>query len=117
MLHHVVAAVDPRDIEASTFERLGYLRSRYGRDGARHEAAESGDVECHSQLVGWPDHIEQSLKGGAQVGDRLFLRRPIADRTNARPELGRGAPHAVLILLDDVGHVNDTSHNIEYGNV
>jgi hypothetical protein len=71
---------------------------------------ESGDVECQSQLVRWSDNIEQSLKRRAQVGDRRFLRRPVADSSDAWPKLGRGAPDAVLVLLDDVGHVNDTGH-------
>jgi hypothetical protein len=117
MLHHVMTADDPYDIEASAFERLDYLRSRHGRDSARHKAGSyqrSGDVECQSQLIGWPNHIEQRFKRGAQVGDCLFLRRPIANRADARAELGRGAPDAVLVLLDDVGHVNVTSHSIEY---
>jgi hypothetical protein len=37
-------------------------------------------------------------------------------RTIAGAELGRGAPNTVLILLDDVGHVNDTSHDTQHGN-
>ncbi len=117
MLHHVMAASDPLDNESGAFERLDYLRSRYGRDAARHKPGnyqKSGDVECQSQLVRWPNYIEQSLKRGAQVVDRLFLGRPIADRANARTELSRGAPDAVLVLLHDVRHVNDTSHSMEY---
>lgn len=118
MLHHVVAADDPHDIEASTLERLDYPHSRYGRDGAWRKAGsyqKSGYVECHSQLVGWSDHVKQSLKRGAQVGDRLFLRRPIADRADARPDQSRGTPDPILVLLDGVRHVNVASHNIEYG--
>jgi hypothetical protein len=113
VLHHVVAAGDPHDNESGAFERLDYLRSRYDRDAARHKPGsyqKSGDVECQSQLVRWPDYIEQSFKRCAQVGNRLLLRRAIADRADARAELSRGAPDAVLVLLDDVRHVNDTSH-------
>jgi hypothetical protein len=98
---------------AGAFERPDYLRSRYDRDATRHKPGsyqKSGDVKCQSQLVWWPDYIKQSFKRAAEVGDRLFLRRAIADRAYARAELGRGAPNTVLILLDDVGHVNDTSH-------
>ena len=90
-----------------------YLRSRYDRDATRHKPGsyqKSGDVECQSQLVWWPNYIKQSFKRAAEVGDRLFLRRAIANRAYAGAELGRGAPNTVLILLDDVGHVNDTSH-------
>ena len=76
---------------------------------------ESGDVECQSQLVWWPDYIKQSFKRAAQVIDRLFLRRAIADSANARAELGGGTPDTVLVLLDDVGHMNDTSHSFNYG--
>ena len=100
------------------FERPDYLRSRYDRDATRHKPGsyqKSGDVECQSQLVWWPDYIKQSFKRAAEVGDRLFLRRAIADRAYAGAELGRGAPNTVLILLDDVGHVNDTGHDIQYG--
>jgi hypothetical protein len=142
MLHHVVAAVDPRHGESGAFQRLDYLCSRYDWDVARHtrtlsessvalpriggdiedtlscprygRSRESGDVECQSQLVWWSDNIEQSLKRRAQVGDRRFLRRPVADSSDAWPKLGRGAPDAVLILLDDVGHVNYTSHKFDY---
>src|SRR5262249_53900716 len=104
---------DPHDNESGAFERLDYLRSRYGRDAARHKPGsyqKSADVECQSQLVWWPDYVEQSFKCGAQVGDRLFLCGTIAHRADARAELGRGTPDAVLVLLDDVGHVNVTSH-------
>ena len=115
MSHHVVAARDPFDSESGAFERLDYLRSRYGRDAARHKPGsyqKSGDVECQSQLVWWPDHIEQSLKRGPQVGDRLCLRCAIANRADARAELSGGAPDTVLVLLHDVGHMNDTSHTL-----
>jgi hypothetical protein len=120
VLHHVVAASDPLDNESGVFERLDYLRSRYDRDAAWHKPGnyqKSGDVECQSQLVWWLNYIEQSFKRGAQVVDRLFLRRAVADRANARAKEGRGTPNAVFILLDDVGHVNDTSHtSIMHGN-
>jgi hypothetical protein len=61
-----------------------------------------------------PNLIEQDLQGGSQVSDRGFLRRPVAERTYPRAELGRGTPDAVLILFNDVGHVNDTSHATNY---
>jgi hypothetical protein len=118
MLHHVVAAGDSLDNESGALERPDYLRSRYDRDATRHKPGSyqnSGDVEGQSQLVWWPDHVEQGFKGSAEVGDRLFLRRAIADRADAGSELGRGAPNTVLVLLDDVGYVNDTSHDIQYG--
>jgi hypothetical protein len=75
----------------------------------------SGDVQSQGQLIRRPDYLEKSFEGFAQVGNGLFLRRSVADCANARPELGGGAPNAFLILLDDVGHVNDTSHSSEYG--
>ena len=109
----MVAASDSLDNESGAFERPDYLRPRYDRDATRHKPGsyqKSGDVKCQSQLVWWPNYIKQSFKRAAEVGDRLFLRRAIADRAYARAELGRGAPNTVLILLDDVGHVNDTSH-------
>lgn len=112
-MHHVVAATDPHDNESCAFKRPDYLRSRYDRDATRHRPGsyqKSSNVECHSQLVWWSNHIEESFKGGAQVIDRLFLRCAVADRADARAELGRGAPDAGVVLLDDVGHVNDTSH-------
>jgi hypothetical protein len=113
MLHHVVAADDPCFNEASALERLDYLRSRYNRDIARHKAGscqKSGHVKCQSQLVGWPHHFEQGSERSAQVSDRLIRRRPVTGRADARPELGRGAPDAVLVLLNDVGHVNGLGH-------
>jgi len=113
VLHDVVAASDPLDSESGSLGRPDYLRSRYDRDATRHKPGsyqKSGDVECQSQLVWWPNYIKQSFKRAAEVGDRLFLRRAIANRAYAGAELGRGAPNTVLILLDDVGHVNDTSH-------
>jgi hypothetical protein len=117
VLHHVMAASNPCGHETGAFERLDYLRSRYSRDAARHKPGNyqiSGYAERQSQLIRWPDHLKQGLKRGAQVGDRFFWRRTIADRPDTRPELGRGAPNAVLILLDGVGHVNDTSHETNY---
>lgn len=113
MLHHVMATVDPLDTEASAPKRLDYVRSRYGRDRARHKPGsyqKSGHVECHSQLARWPDHIKQCLKRGAQVSDRLVWRRSIANCADARSDEGGSAPDAVLILLDGVGHVDVVSH-------
>ena len=36
MVHHVSAALDPRDSESGALQRLRYLCSRYGRDSTRH---------------------------------------------------------------------------------
>jgi hypothetical protein len=113
VLHHVVAAIYPLNDETGTLKRFDYLRSCYGRNSTRHRAESyqnSGYVECHSQLAGWPDHIEQRLKRGAQVSDSLFLCRPVANRTNTWPDQGRSAPDAVFVLLDGVGHVNESCH-------
>jgi hypothetical protein len=118
VLHHMMTASNPRDGESSALQRFDYLCSRYDRDAARHNPAsyqKSGNVECQSQLIRWFDYFEQGFESGAQVCDRLFLCRAIAYRTNTGSELGGGAPDAVLILLYDVGHVNDTSHVTEYG--
>lgn len=118
MAHDVVATACPRDRESGALKRLHNLRSRYRRDGARHKAASyqrSGNVECQRQLVRYPDFFDEQLHAGAQVGDRGLLRRPVAERGDTRTELSRGAPNAVFVLLDDVGHVNDTSHDPKYG--
>jgi hypothetical protein len=115
MAHDVMATVDPRDSEAEALQRLDYLRSWYRRDSARHKPAryyKSGDVECQSEFVWYPDLFDQKLKAGAQIRKRSFLSLTLAERGNARTELGGCIPAAaVLILLDDVGHVNDTSHS------
>jgi hypothetical protein len=113
MLHEVVATGDPRDGEPRAFERFYDLRSRYDWDATRHKPGRyynSGDVECQSEFVRYPDLFDQQLKPGTQVRDRLFLRRAIADSADARTEQSRGTPYAVFILLDGVRHVNDTSH-------
>jgi hypothetical protein len=63
-----VAAVDPNDSEADTLEGLDNLRSRRGRDVARHKAEsyqKSGYVECQSQLIRWPDLLKQQLQASA----------------------------------------------------
>ena len=118
MAHNVMAAVDPRDSEAGTLQRLDYLRSRYRRDSAGHKPAryyKSGDVECQREFVRYPDFFDQKFKAGAQVGDRGFLRLALSERGNARTELCRRIPaNTVFVLLDDVGHVHDASHVIEY---
>ena len=109
----MVAAVDPCDGEAGVLESLDDLRSRYGRDAARHNAANyqrSGNVECQRHLVRYPHLFNEELQAGAQVGECLVPGLSVAERGNARTELSRGTPDAVLVLLDDVGHVNDTSH-------
>jgi hypothetical protein len=89
--HHVMASSYPHHCESGALKRLYYLRSRYDRDAARHKPGsyqKSGNVECQSQLVWWSDYVEQSFKRGAQIFNRLFLRRTIADGTNARAKLG-----------------------------
>ncbi len=113
MAHDMMAAVDPCDSEACAFKRPDDLRSRYSRDAARHKAANyqrSGNVECQRHLVWYPNLFNKKFQAGAQVCESRFLGRPVAKRSHARPELGGGTPDAILILLDDVGHVNDTSH-------
>jgi hypothetical protein len=113
MAHDVVAAIDPRDRETGTFQRLDYLRSWDGWDGAGHKPAryyKSGHVERQSQFVRYPDLFDQELKSGTQVSDRGLSRLALTEGGHARTELGGCVPAAVLILLDDVGHVNDTSH-------
>ena len=113
MLHDVVATGDPHDSESRAFESLDYLRSRYDWDATGHRPGRyynSGDVERQSEFVRYPDLFDQKLKPDPQIRDRLFLRRAITNGADTRPEQGRGAPYAVLVLLDGVGHVNDTSH-------
>lgn len=88
MLHDVVATGDPRDGEPRLFESLDYLRSRYDWDATWHKPGRyynSGDVECQSEFVRYPDLFDQKLKTGPQVRDCLFLRRAIANSANAWP--------------------------------
>jgi hypothetical protein len=113
MLHDVVAAGDPRDSEPRAFERFYYLRSRYDRDAARHKPGRyynSGDIECQSEFVWYPDLFDQKLKPSAEVRKCLFARSAVADSADARTEQRRSAPDAVLVLLDGVGHVHYMSH-------
>ncbi len=114
MAHHVVAAVNPCDGETGALECLDDLGPRRDRDVARHKAASyqrSGYVERQSQLVGWPDLFKQQFQARAQVCDCFLSRGPLAERGNICPQVGGSVPAgAVFILLDDVGHVNDTSH-------
>lgn len=119
MAHDVMATVDPRDSESGPLQRLDYLCSRYGRDSAGHKPTryyKSGDVKCQREFVRYPDLFDQKLKPGTQISDCGFLRLALAERSDAWAELsGRIPAFAVLILLDDVRHVNDTSHNLKYG--
>jgi hypothetical protein len=114
MAHDVMATVDPRDSEADTLQRLDYLRSRYGRDSARHKPAryyKSGHVECQREFVRYTDLFDQKLKTGAQIGDRSFPRLALAERGDARTELCGCIPTvAVFVQIDGVGHVNDSCH-------
>jgi hypothetical protein len=118
MAHDVMTTVDSRDSEAGTLQRLDYLRSRHGRDSAGHKPAryyKSGNVECQREFVRYPDLFDQKLKAGAEVVDRGVPCLAFAKRGNARTELCRRIPaDAVLVLLDDVGHVHDTSHSFDY---
>lgn len=75
-----------------------------------HATTKSGHVERHGHFVRWPDLFDQKFQSLSQVGKRSFLRRPVAERGDARTKLRGAAPDAVLVLLDDVGHMNDTSH-------
>jgi hypothetical protein len=89
MLHEVVAAGDPLDSEPRLFESLDYLRSRYDWDATWHKPGRyynSGDVECQSEFVRYPNLFDQQLKPRSQIRDRLFLRRAIADSADAGPE-------------------------------
>jgi hypothetical protein len=117
MPHEVMAAPDSRHGEAGLLQCLNDPCSWYRRDAARHKPAryyKSGHVECQSHLVRWPDLFDQEFQPLTQIGKRSFLRRPVSERSDARTELGGATPDAVLVLLDDVGHVNDTSHDTDY---
>ena len=117
MLHDVVTARDPRNLVSSALQSLNYPRSRYRRDCTRHSTGnyqKSGYVECQGQLVWYSDFFDQALKGHAQVGDCGLGRLSLTKRRSIRAQVGRGGPGSGLVLLKDVGHVNDTSHVIEY---
>ena len=117
MAHHAMATVHTRDGEADSFESPDDLRSRYGRDAARHKPANyqrSGNVECQRHLFRYPYLFNEEFQAGAQVGESVILSLSLAEGGRARTELGGGAPDAVLILLDDVGHVHDTSHSVNF---
>lgn len=113
MAHEVVATLDANDSEASPFQRPNDPCAWRRRDGAGHKPAryyKSGHVERQSHLVRWSDLFDQKFQSLTQVGKRGFLRRPVAERGDARTKLRGAAPDAVLVLLHDVGHMNDTSH-------
>jgi len=113
VFHEVVTALNARDRESGALQGLDYLSSRYHRDAARHKPAryyKSGHVECQGEFVWYADLFEQEFQTLAQVGYCRLLRRPVPECSNARAQRGRATPDAVFILLDDVGHVNDTSH-------
>lgn len=117
MTHEVMAALYADDSEAGLFQRPNDPCSWCRRDGAGHKPARyytSGHVERQSHFVRWPDLFDQKFQSLTQVGKRSFLRRPVAERGDARTKLRGAAPDAVLVLLDDVGHMNDTSHVTEY---
>jgi hypothetical protein len=113
VLHDVVTARDTGNLVSGAFQRLNHFRSRYRRDCTRHKSGsyqKSGYVECQSQLVWYPDLFDQALKGRAEVGDSSLRRLSLAERRSVRPQVGRGGPETGLVLLKDVGHVNDASH-------
>lgn len=113
MPHEVVAALDARYCESGALQGLDDLCSWYNRDAAGHKPAryyKSGYVECQSHLVRYADLFDQEFQPLTEVVKRGFSRWSIAERGNAWAQGSGAAPHAVLILLDDVGHVHDTSH-------
>lgn len=112
-----MATLDANDSEADLLQRPNDPGPWCRRDGAGHKPAryyKSGHVERQRHLVRWPDLFDQQFQTLTQVGKRSFLRRPVTERGDARTKLRGAAPDAVLVLLDDVGHMNDTSHVIEY---
>jgi hypothetical protein len=113
MAHHVVATLDPCYGEAGAFESPDDLRSRYGRDAARHKTANyqrSRNVECQRHLVWYPHLFDEEFQAGAEVGERLILGLPLTERGHARTKLSGSTPGAVFVLLDDVGDMNNPSH-------
>jgi hypothetical protein len=114
MAHEVMATLDANDSEAGLFQCPDDPGSWCRRDGAGRKPAryyKSGHVERQRHLVRWPDLFDQKFQSLAQVGKRGFLRRPVAERGDARTKLRGAAPDAVFVLLDDVRHMNDTSHD------
>ena len=117
MAHEVMATLDANDSEAGFCQRPNDPCSWCRRDGAGHKPAryyKSGHVERQSHLVRRPDFFDQKFQSLTQIGKRSFLRRAVTERGDARTKLRGAAPNAVLVLLDDIGHMNDTSHGIEY---
>jgi len=114
--HHMVTAIYPGDGETDALERLDNLGSGRNWDVARHKAAsyqKSGYVERQSQLVWWANLFKQQFQASTQVRDCFLSRGPLAERGDICPQVGGRIPaSAVLFLLDDVGHVNDTSHTV-----
>ena len=120
MPHEMMAAPDARYGEADALQSLYDLCARYRRNGARHKAVryyKSGHVERQSHLVGCPYLFKQEFQSFAKVGERSFARRSVAESGDTWTELSGGAPDAVLVWLDDVGHMHDTSHATDYSTV
>jgi hypothetical protein len=117
MAHDVMTTCDPRLRETRPLQRLDYPRPRCGRDRTRHTTAsyqKSRNVERQGQLVRYPNIFYQSFQTDAQVADRRFLSWPVPERGNAGTELRSSTPNAVLILLDDIGHMNGAGHDTDY---
>jgi len=114
MTHEAMATLDANNGEAGLFQRPDDSRSWCRRDGAGHKPAryyKSRHVERQSHLVRWSDLFDQKFQSLTQVVKRSFLRRPVAERGDARTKLRGAAPDAVLVLLHDVGHMNYAGHD------
>jgi hypothetical protein len=106
VFHHVMATADPHDLESSTFKCSDYLCSSNGRYRGEHKALLSGNVKDKRQLVRDADLGNQCLQRPAQIIERRFAGRTVADGPDTWPELGRCTPNTVLILFEDVWYVH-----------
>jgi hypothetical protein len=65
------------------------------------------------QLIWRADLGEQGFQRIAQVGNRSFRCRPVTHCPDARTQLCGGALDAVLVLLDDVRHMDYAGYNAD----
>ena len=107
MAQHVMASADSRDRESGPLQRPDHLSPPERPEGTRV----SGHVEGQRQLIWRTDLREQRFQRIAQVGNRSFRCRPVTYCPDARAQLCGGAPDAVLILHDDVRHMDHAGHN------
>lgn len=112
VLHQVVAAPNPIDLETGAFQRSNDLVTTNNWHW-RHQsslAEASGHAQFQRHLGGRLDVLEKQQQPLPEVRQSRFWAITVANRTDAGTEHGVSTPHTIFILFQHVRNMHYAAH-------